>query len=160
MPRRKIEGAPVAKRMLEELAKGRTVIEICENEPWAPGVTLFFNWIREDRYELKTRYAEARRIGADVLADRRVTKMHHYENACGVRDGRVDAALVRLTYETEKELRTRYFPEAWAGRQVVTTTDKSGDVKELNVIAVPVKDLAGLGATPPREEKPKEENEE
>ena len=146
--------------MLEELAKGRTVIEICENEAWAPSASLFHSWIRDDLYELKARYAAARRVGADMLADQRITRMHHYENHYGVRDNRVDTALIRLTYETEKELRTRYYPEAWAGRQVVTTTDKSGETKELNVIAVPVKDLAGLGATPPREEKPKEENEE
>lgn len=165
MPKRKSDSAALANRVLEELMNGRTITEICANEPWAPTHTVFYRWLAEDRWELQSRYEITRRICTDVIAEMRLDKLRELEDghtliedSLGVE--RVNTGLVRLAYDVEKEFRTRFNPEAWAGKQIVNTADKDGNLKELNVIAVPVKDLAGPGATPPREEKPKEEDDE
>jgi hypothetical protein len=57
----------VAGRILEQLAEGRTLAQVCR-EDWAPCPGTFYNWLK--RYpELRAPYAHARATAAWVLAE-------------------------------------------------------------------------------------------
>lgn len=143
-------------RVLEEISIGRTITDVCLNCEFAPDLSMFCRWVNEDRWELQSRYAAARRIAADIRADLRIDKLTHQEEELGTysdaqMNTRVDVPLARLAYTAEREWRARYHPEAWEGRQTLAT-DEDTSTKQLNVIAVPIKDLMGVGATPDKEE--------
>ena len=146
-----------ADRVLEEIAGGRTLSEVCENCDFAPAHMVFLRWVNEDRWNLQSRYAAARRIATDIVADLRLDRLAELERAYGTykdaqENTRVDVPLARLAYSAEREWRARHHPEAWDGRQALSPADEEGGSKSLNVIAVPIKDLVGSGATPGKEE--------
>jgi len=58
----------VVERVLLELRSGRSLTSICK-EDWAPNISTFLRWEKDDRDQLSDRYARARRIGWEILAD-------------------------------------------------------------------------------------------
>lgn len=76
----------IAERMFAEMAKGRSVMEICRSEPWAPPESTFRSWVlalpkelagnEKEREWLAAEYARAMELRCDRLAEEALAVAH------------------------------------------------------------------------------------
>lgn len=145
-----------ATRILEEIQEGKTITKVLA-QSWAPSYSTWTSWLAEDRWELRSRYDAAQRAAADIIASKRLDRIRdleaEHDTYIDIRENtRVDTQLLRLAYDAEREWRQRVNPEAWAHKQVVATPSEEGELKGFNVIALPIKDLSGPGASIPADQ--------
>jgi hypothetical protein len=126
----------IAKRICEELAKGRSMYNICKKEKWAPDYKTVFSWLYDARLdgsaaELKEflhNYARAREAWADAV----------FEDIIELSDGAIkiikgkdpsDSArvnAVRTQIDTRKWALARMSPKKYAEKN---QTEHTGDLK-------------------------------
>lgn len=111
----------LADRICEELASGRSLLQICKDESF-PHESTVRAWALDNRQGFYTKYARARDIGIEVMADELVeiadTKdvMGRYDN--------VERSKLRV--DTRKWLLSKIVPKKYGDKTTTAITDGEG----------------------------------
>ena len=102
--------------VLSELEAGRSLRDICKNDPVMPKPSTFLDWVAQSP-ELAERYTRAREAGAEKRAE----ELEHLVDAEYIedKDGRIDSARVnarRLQVDTKKWLLSKMFPKKYGDK--------------------------------------------
>jgi hypothetical protein len=149
-------------RLCEEIAKGRSVHRICE-EDWAPSEDTFYTWLHQHP-EFSEKYVRARECQADHMAAEILEIADDTEHDTIIvtgKDGatyeKTDSARVQraqLRVNARQWQMARMSPRRWGSDRVVD--DNEGNVVPKAVIIVCD---SGTGAGPPRQAVGREEHE-
>lgn len=103
----------LAARMIEQVRLGRTPIEICEQDEWAPHLAQFYRW-RDNYPDFREGVHRARLAGAEVMADRGLAFV---DNA----DITNKVAILKASRQAEYRFRmAAVYDRRFSDRQIVT----------------------------------------
>ena len=135
-------GRPVAKpdlKIMEEvlfwISSGNTLRSYCRQEG-KPAYSTIYNWLNKDE-ELTERFARAREMGADWIADEILEIVDEKPRMIGDDQQRIDPAFIqqqRVRSEIRLKLLAKWFPQKWSDK---TNVDHSGGVSVTVTTGVP-----------------------
>lgn len=132
--------AEVAATICAELAKGRSLRDVCSDEGM-PHESTVRAWALEDREGFSTQYARAREIGYHAMADELMEIADDAHNDWMVRRGEDDAGWQangehiqrsRLRVDTRKWMLSKVLPKLYGDK--VALTDADGGPLTINVV--------------------------
>jgi hypothetical protein len=105
--------------ILKRIAEGETLASICR-EDGMPGRTAFYEWLAEDR-ELSERFARARDVGFDAIADEALGIADDGARDYTAEEGRIvvdhdHIARSRLRVDTRLKLLAKWAPRKYGER--------------------------------------------
>ena len=114
----------VVDRICDEIAKGRSVNNICQVESWAPARVNFYEWMKEHEI-VRNKYARAKELSAEYHAEQIVD----LTDAEPERDelGKVDSNwtnLQRLRIDARKWTAAKLLPKKYGDKQIMEHTGK------------------------------------
>lgn len=116
------EKAQWCDRLLDFISEGGSVSGFVRDHPSGPNRTVFYRWLQEDA-SLWNRYAHAREVSADTLADDCIAIADEVQDAGQFDSARVNAA--RLRVDARKWVASKLKPKTYADR---IETVQSGSV--------------------------------
>jgi hypothetical protein len=135
----------IAERVLDGLADGRTLLDVCDDEGMPTSRTVH-SWVSEDREGFAARYHRAREIGCHTIADEILAIADDSRNdwvlrraEAGQPDGPVE---VIFDHEHVRRCRLRIDARRWLLSKILPKT--YGDRPDLNAGPVVIDTLAEL----------------
>ena len=131
--------------VIERISKGETLASICRT-PGYPATRTFYDWVEADE-ELSARFARARKVGFDAIADETIAIADMPPAYAQTEGGsRIDAADIqhrKLQIETRLKLLAKWDPKRY-GDQVQVDGPGAGGAHIVQVLTgVPDGDDAG-----------------
>lgn len=118
MPRPSTYNRETADYVCEQLARGRSLKDICDNDEQAPSHETIRKW-RRDNPDFDTQFLQARQDGVHVYVD----EMREIENE--IRNGRLDPAAARVILDTRKWIASKLNPRTY-GDKIEATINAPG----------------------------------
>jgi len=120
MARPSIYSEKLVKRILDEIASGRSVISICRDEDWSPNADTWYRWLY-NKEGLSDRYARAKSVQSEREAD---IILDIADNATNQ-----DYQVARLRVDARKWVASKLLPNKYGDKTQIDHSSKDGTMK-------------------------------
>ena len=120
MARPSIYSEKLVKKILDEIASGKSVISICRDEDWSPNADTWYRWLY-NKEGLSDRYAHAKSVQSEREAD---IILDIADNATNQ-----DYQVARLRVDARKWVASKLLPNKYGDKSQIDHTTSDGSMK-------------------------------
>ena len=131
MARPSIYSEKLVKKILDEIASGKSVISICRDEDWSPNADTWYRWLY-NKEGLSDRYARAKSIQSEREAD---IILDIADNATNQ-----DYQVARLRVDARKWVASKLLPNKYGDKSQIDHTTTDGSMKPPTRIEIVAKE--------------------